>query len=84
MPQNTISPFRNESEVVQINGLTIENRLDRVSMYGSIDFTLDKSGLEKARNLLEVVKVTVEALEAEELPDSVAVEKPQPVKNPFK
>lgn len=84
MPQKTISPFQNESEVVQINGLTVENRLDRVSIYGSIDFTLDKIGLEKARSLLEVIKVTVEALEAEELPDSVVVEKSQTVKNPFK
>lgn len=83
MPQNTISPFRNESEVVQINGLTIENRLDRVSMYGSIDFTLDKSGLSKARNLLEVIKVTVEALEVEDLPESVPIDKSETVKNPF-
>ena len=84
MPQKTISPFRNEYDVIQINGLTVENRLDRVSVYGSIDFTLDKIGLEKARNLFEVIKATVEVLEAENLPDSVEVEKPQTVKNPFK
>lgn len=83
MPQNTISPFRNESEVVQINGLTVENRLDRVSIYGSIDLTLDKLGLEKALNLLEIVKATVEALEAEKLPEAVVTDKPETVKNPF-
>lgn len=83
MPQKTISPFRNESEVVQINGLTVENRLDRVSVYGSIDFTLDKMGLEKARKLLVVVKATVEALEAEDLPEKIVTEKPETVKNPF-
>lgn len=83
MPQNTISPFRNESEVVQINGLTIENRLDRVSMYGSIDFTLDKIGLEKARNLLEVMKATVEVLESSDLPEKVKIEGPENIKNPF-
>ncbi|ANA41789.1 hypothetical protein A2G06_16765 (plasmid) [Geobacter anodireducens] len=83
MPLNTISPFRNESEVIQINGLTVENRLDRVSIYGSIDLTLDKIGLKKARKLLEVVMATVDVLEAEDLPEKVITDMPETVKNPF-
>ncbi len=83
MSRSTIFPYRNETEVIQINGLTIENRTDRVSLYGSIDFTLDKLGLERARQLLEVMKATVEALEAEELPEIVNINKPETVTNPF-
>lgn len=83
MPQNTISPFRNESEVIQINGLTVENRLDRVSVYGSIDFTTDKIGLEKAQKLLAVMKATVEELEAKDLPEVVVIAQPENIKNPF-
>ena len=83
MSQKTISPFRNESDVVQINGFTVENRLDRVSMYGSIDLTLDKSGLEKALTLFEIVKNTVEALKARDLPENITISKPETTKNPF-
>ncbi len=83
MPQRTISPFSNESEVLQINGLTVENRLDRVSIYGSIDFTLDKIGLGKARELLAVMEATVNALEGKNLPDVIGIDDPEAVKNPF-
>jgi hypothetical protein len=47
----TISPFANESELLGIGDLTIDNRTDRISIYGSIDLTRDKAGLEHARML---------------------------------
>jgi hypothetical protein len=31
-----MKPYANESEVVQIEGLTIENRMDRISIYGEM------------------------------------------------
>jgi len=43
--------YENEEETFQIDQLTIENRLDRVQVYGSIELTKDKVGLEHARQL---------------------------------
>jgi hypothetical protein len=37
MKKTEIHPFANESESIQIGDLTVENRLDRVSIYGSPD-----------------------------------------------
>jgi len=34
-----IDPFANEEEVITIQELTLENRLDRVSINGSVDIT---------------------------------------------
>ncbi len=84
----TIKPFANDSESLAIggsDGLTIENGTDRIAVYGSLDLTRDKAGLEQARALKAVVDGIVQALEGEkDLPDKVAPpEKPQQVKNPF-
>ena len=80
----TIDPFANESEALQIDDLTIENRTDKVSFYGSIDITRDKRGLELARSLKLLLDSIVERLSQEDLPESI----PPPrnidvVKNPF-
>ena len=80
-----ITPFANESESVGIGGLTVENRTDRVSLYGSLDLTRDKEGLGHARRLRALLDEVVRALEGEEdLPDEVpAPKRPERVKNPF-
>jgi hypothetical protein len=80
----TIDPFANESESLQIDDLTIENRTDKVSMYGSIDITRDKRGLELAQSIKSLLDSIVKRLSQEDLPDSI----PPPrnideVKNPF-
>ena len=80
----TIDPFANESESLRIDDLTIENRTDKVSLYGSIDITRDKPGLKLARSLKLLVDAIVERLSREDLPESI----PPPqnideVKNPF-
>ena len=54
--KKTISPFANESESLGIGDLTIENRTDRISIYGNIDLTRDKAGLEHARMLKAVLE----------------------------
>jgi hypothetical protein len=71
--------FQNESEVMIIKGqnhdLNIENRLDRVSLYGSVDITRDQVGLEQALRLKGVVDGMVAVLEGEErqgvLPENI-------------
>ena len=81
----TMTPFANASESLGIGGLTVENRTDRVALYGSLDLTRDKQGLAHARKLKALLDEVVQALEAaEELPDRVAApEAPETVKNPF-
>jgi hypothetical protein len=81
----TISPFANESESLAIGDLTIENRTDRLSIYGSIDLTRDKAGLEHAQMLKAVFDKVVQVLESEKnLPDKIApADVPDEVANPF-
>ena len=83
--EKTISPFANESELLGIGDLTIENRTDRVSIYGSIDLTRDKGGLEHARMLKAVLDKVVQVLDNEtDLPDRIAPpDTPDEVANPF-
>jgi hypothetical protein len=83
--KKTISPFTSESESLSIGDLTIENRTDRISIYGNIDLTRDKAGLEHARLLQAVLDKVVQALESERnLPDEIAEpDMPDEVANPF-
>ncbi len=88
MKAKTITSFANDSEALSIgggDGLTVENGTDRIAVYGSLDLTRDKAGLERARALKAVVDRIVQTLEGEKsLPDKVApIEEPQQVKNPF-
>ena len=66
-----ISPFQNESEVITIEELTIENRLDRISLHGSLDITRDKQGLEYAFMLKRQIDTIVEQLKREDLPNKI-------------
>jgi hypothetical protein len=71
LKENSMDYFQNESEVMIIKGqnhdLNIENRLDRVSLYGSVDITRDQEGLAQALRLKGVVDSMVSALNAEQL-----------------
>lgn len=82
-----MKPYANESEVVQIEGLTIENRADRISIYGEIDITKDKEGLRAAKELKAILDAAVKTLEAAkgngELPDQVATKASVTVDNLF-
>jgi hypothetical protein len=82
---SNFKPFKNEEESLIIDDVTIENRLDRVSLYGSVQLTRDKTGLQQARQLKEVVDAVVAALEAEKgLPEHIAVKPTEKIDNPFK
>jgi len=80
-----IKPYQNESEALAIGGLTIENRTDRVTIYGSIQLTRDMIGLAHARALKAVVDNVVQALAQDKhLAEKVELtNKPRPAKNPF-
>ena len=76
-------PFQNESQVLSWDDFQIENRSDRVSMSGSIDFTKDKEGLTKALQIQKVLNLVVTTLQGQELPEKVSLEGQTWVKNPF-
>jgi hypothetical protein len=79
------SPFRNESDAVSLCGLNIENREDRVSIYGTLAITRDRTGLANAKALKALLDRIVKELETGgDLPITVAAaETPVTVKNPF-
>lgn len=76
-------PFADESASLAIGKLNVENRLDRVSLFGDLDLTLDQPGLEHAKALQSLINSVVEALEAQTLPDKVATAPVVKVSNPF-
>ena len=77
-------PFANESDVLRIGHLEIENRTDRITLAGDVVLTRDQAGLALARELQALVNQVVQALEAdEELPEAVQVKPVREVKNPF-
>ena len=78
-----INPFKNESDSLQIGDLTVENRMDRVSIYGSIDISRDKEGLAIARQLKEILDLTLGELEKADLPEKISLAPVKKVDNPF-
>ena len=79
--------FQNESEAKTLNELNIENRLDRVSIHGSIDITHDAEGLAVAMKLKDMLDGMVAVLSAEQaagaLPDKITLAATDEVENPF-
>ena len=77
-------PYQNEEDSTAIGALTIENRLDRIALYGSLDLTRDQVGLAQARQLRALADAVVAVLEADRaLPDHIVVKPVETVKNPF-
>ncbi|MGV8803785.1 MAG: hypothetical protein ACWA6Y_02325 [Polaromonas sp.] len=77
-------PYANESDVIRIGNLEIENRIDRLTLTGDVVLTRDKAGLALARQLQALLGEAVGALEADgELPEKVLLKPVSQVKNPF-
>jgi uncharacterized protein YuzE len=77
-------PYDNETDVLRIGGLEVENRIDRVSMNGDVVITKDKDGLALAKELQSLLGDIVKALEADkQLPVTVELKATETVKNPF-
>lgn len=76
--------YENETDSFVIDSLTIENRLDRISLYGSLDITKDHAGLEYALKLKRIIDASIDALKRDkQLPDHIAIDKTDSIKNPF-
>jgi len=81
---NPMQPFANESDVIRIGELEIENRLDRVSITGDLVITKDQAGLAWAKELQALIGRVVKTLEGEkQLPQTVELKPIETVKNPF-
>ncbi|AMP06403.1 hypothetical protein [Collimonas pratensis] len=76
-------PFADESATLAIGKLNVENRLDRVSLFGDLDLTLDQAGLEHAKTLQALLDNVVAVLESQTLPDKIAAAPVVKVSNPF-
>ena len=84
MTKKTFAPYANEADVLQIGGLTIENRLDRITIDGDIDLTMDQKGLDSARELYQLLGAAVARLEAQQdLPKQLPKADVKKVENPF-
>ena len=78
-----ITPFANESESFGIGDLTVENRIDRITIYGNIDITRDKEGFQNAEILQALFNDIVASMNAETLPDKISIKPADHVPNPF-
>jgi hypothetical protein len=78
-----MTPFADASTSECIDELTIENRADRLDLYGSLSITRDKQGLRRARALLDMLSQTIQVLESEDLPDQIQERPSDLVTNPF-
>jgi hypothetical protein len=77
-------PFANEADELELGGLAIENRLDRVTLAGDLDLTADRQGLAAARLLHELLGEVVRKLEAmPALPERLPPPSVKQVDNPF-
>lgn len=85
MERVSFMPFSNESDCLRINGLTIENRYDKVSLFGSIDFTKDLEGLNNVLQLKRLIDAVAEDLKKQRatLPDKIQTNPEEYVQNPF-
>ena len=79
------TPFGDDAASMSIAKLTIENGTDRIALYGSLDLTRDRPGLEHARALKAILDQVVHVLEAQQsLPEAVpAAAASKTVSNPF-
>lgn len=77
-------PFEQGTESHSIHDLTLENDLDRVSIYGNLQLTKDQAGLAAAKALQAYVNAIVMQLEQEQqLPEKIQNSSETEIENPF-
>lgn len=77
-------PYANESDVLHIGGLDIENRVDRLILSGDCVISRDRQGLADLRALHFVLGQALSVLEADrQLPLRLVTLPPVVVPNPF-
>ncbi|GAC1373747.1 MAG: hypothetical protein NVS3B3_08420 [Aquirhabdus sp.] len=79
----SFKPFAEESSSVEIAGLTLENHLDQVSIYGQGAITKDQQGLVQALALQKQLNAIVSTLQTVDLPTHIENKPIVIVENPF-
>ena len=84
MMNKAVMAYENESDSFMIQDLTVENRLDRISIYGTLDITRDRAGLNDALKLKRIIDASIDALKRDKnLPDKIETIATDSVENPF-
>jgi len=76
-------PFADESSSIEVAGLTVENQVDHVSIYGQSLITKDQQGLVQALALQKQLNVIVKTLQMLDLPVQINNKPVVMVDNPF-
>lgn len=67
--------YEHETDSFLIDGFTVENKLDRIFLYGSLEITKDTAGLEYALKLKRVIDAEIDALKRDkQLPGHIETE----------
>lgn len=66
-----IKPFADDDAAASIGDLTIENGTAKITVSGSVEFTRDQTGLERARALKQLADDLVAELENGSAPQSL-------------
>lgn len=81
---NEFQPFANESDVIRIGGLEIENRVDRLTLTGDLVLSRDRVGLALARELQALLGRAIATMESDaQLPERIEILPARSVSNPF-
>jgi len=85
IPMTKLTPFADDAASVTIDRLTVENGIERLALYSSLDITRDKVGLRHALALKAIVDQAVQVLSTDPaLPDrQPPADKTKTVRNPF-
>lgn len=77
-------PFEIGTESHAIHDLSLENDLDRVSIYGNLQISKDQAGLAAAKALQSYVNAIVSHLEQQtNLPEKITLSAENEIENPF-
>jgi hypothetical protein len=77
-------PFEDGDASHSIHDLTLENDVDRINIYGNLQITKDKLGLESAKVLQAALNQIVATLSAvENLPEKIELDDANEIENPF-
>lgn len=82
--KSMFKPFEQGTESHSIHDLTLENDLDRISIYGNLQITKDQEGLAAAKALQLYVNAIVTQLEQSgNLPEKIETQSENEIENPF-
>jgi hypothetical protein len=77
-------PFAERASLCSLDGLTIENNQDRLSLYGSLNIAQDQQGLAQAQALKALLEQVISHLQAQQdLPEKLDYPPEEEVDNPF-